>query len=104
MDKAAIINLCVEKGKLEALVFLSLYLEYKGTKRGLSIFSESKKITVQMKNWNPVKVVNCIASAEKICGEELKKIMERIIQLCQSFNWSQLMDLILCLSKIRHWR
>lgn len=73
MDKAAIINLCVEKGKLEALVFLSLYLEYKGTKRGLSIFFESKKITVQMKNWNPVKVVNCIASAEKICGEELKK-------------------------------
>ena len=26
-----------------------------------------------MKNWNPVKVVNCIASAEKIWGEELKK-------------------------------
>lgn len=72
-EKNAKINLYVGNNKLDALVFFSLFLEFKKAEKGFSVFSNSNGITVQMKNWVPVKVVNCISSAEKNCMMYLRK-------------------------------
>lgn len=40
----------------------------------LYVSSDDKKITIRMKEWEPVKVVNCMARAEKACAERLKKL------------------------------
>lgn len=72
-EKKAKINLYVGNSKLEALVFFSLFLEYKKSEKGFVVFSNSRSVTVQMKNLAPVRVVKFISFAEKICAEYLKK-------------------------------
>lgn len=73
-ERSSKINLYAGNNHLEALLFLSCYMEHKGTEKRLLVSSDNKKVTVRMKGWEPVKVVNFMARAERACGERLRKI------------------------------
>lgn len=73
-ESSSKINLYVGNNYLEALYFFSYYMEFKGMEKRLFVCSDERKVTVRMKGWEPVKVVNYMARAEKACAERLKKL------------------------------
>lgn len=73
-ERSSKINLYVGNNYLESLYFISYYMEFKDMGKRLYVSSDDKKITIRMKGWEPVKVVNCMARAEKACAERLKKL------------------------------
>lgn len=72
-ERSAGINLHVGKNSMEALLFFSYYIANKGVEKGLSVFSDSKNVTILMSNWNPVSVVKFMSKLQKIINVKLQK-------------------------------
>lgn len=68
------INLYVGKNSMEALLFLSYYIAGKGIEKSISVFSDSKNVTIEMKCWNPVTLVKFMSTMQKAAREKLKKL------------------------------
>lgn len=72
-DKNAKINLYVGKNTMEALLFFSYYMASKGIEKSISVFSDSKHVTVEMEHWNPVTLVRLMSKMQKAINEKLGK-------------------------------
>lgn len=72
-ERSAKINLHVGKNSMDALLFFSYYITNKGIEKGLSIFSDSKNVIIQMNNWNPITLVKFMSKIQKIINEKLRK-------------------------------
>lgn len=73
-EKNAKINLYVGKNSMEALLFFSYYIAGKGIERGISVFSDSKNVTVEMERWNPVTLVKFMSKMQRTINDKLKKL------------------------------
>lgn len=58
---------------MEALLFFSYYIASKGIEKSISIFSDSKQVTVEMDRWNPVTVVKLMSKMQKTINDKLRK-------------------------------
>lgn len=72
-EKNARINLYVGKNSMEALLFFSYYIAGKGIEKNISVFSDSKNVTVEMERWNPVTLVKFMSKMQKTINEKLRK-------------------------------
>lgn len=72
-ERNARINLYVGKNGMEALLFFSYYIASKGIEKSISIFSDSKQVTVEMDRWNPVTVVKLMSKMQKTINDKLRK-------------------------------
>ena len=70
-ERNARINLYVGKNGMEALLFFSYYIASKGIEKSISIFSDSKQVTVEMDRWNPVTVVKLMSKMQKTINDKL---------------------------------
>ena len=58
----------------DSLMFFSYFIKNKGMDKGISVFSDSKKITVVMKNWYPTTLVKFISKIQKIYNIKVREI------------------------------
>lgn len=72
-ERNARINLYVGKNSMEALLFFSYYIAGKGFEKSISVFSDSKHVTVEMERWNPVTLVKFMSKIQKMINEKLRK-------------------------------
>lgn len=67
------INLCIDGNSMESLLFFSFHTCYKKLEKQISIFSDSKDITVGVTGWHPVALVRFISKLQKHCNKVLKE-------------------------------
>lgn len=58
---------------LDSLLFFSYFINKKGIDKRISVFSESKRITVVMENWYPTTLVKFISKIQKIYNVNIRK-------------------------------
>lgn len=73
-EQKARINMFVDdESGMDALMFLSYIIENKGIEKAIPVYFDGQDITIQMKNFPPVTVVNFMAKAQKSFNEQLRK-------------------------------
>lgn len=73
-ERSATIN--IYNYSLDALLFFSYYIKKKGIEKSISIFSDSKNITVLMSDWYPTTLVRFISKIQKMYNLILRKKYE----------------------------
>lgn len=69
--KSAKININIGGNYMEVLLFLSFYTHYKKYEKQISVFSDSKQISINLTGWHPVSLVKFISKIQKICNKIL---------------------------------
>lgn len=77
-DQSAKINMCINRNSMEALLFLAHYTEYKDAQKGLSISYDNKRVTVLMKNWQPITLVRFVSKIQKKCREAFMDVYKEV--------------------------
>lgn len=75
-EHSPFINLYGSGNSLSALLFFSYYINNRNIEKSMCLFSDSKRITIEMKEWNPITLVKFVSKIQRIYNVFIRNLYE----------------------------